>query len=153
MNRNPFTISKELVSLDSGLVDVDKRVTCDRAEEIGAAIHKELDDKSYTNCTLKRSSQLTNLQSLYSSVNIDKEKVSIDPLTLFLRLIVLIERKPEQEITEYFNYELSPYPMSLFKDGLMRTAGKSALKPYLKNGVTSVDVPETTKVADGGALL
>ena len=30
---------------------------------------------------------------------------------------------------------------------------KSALQPFLKNGIPSVDVPETIRVADGGALL
>ena len=135
------------------MVDLDNRLSCDKAEDVGPAIHKGLDDKSYSDCTLKRINQITNLQSLYSNVNIDKEKVSVDPLTLFLRLIVLVERKPEKEIIEYFNYELSPYPMSLFKDGVMRTAAKSALKPFLRNGISPVEVPETVRVVDGGALL
>ena len=156
VNRNPFTAGKELVSLESGLVDHDNRLNCDEAEKVGAAIHKEMDGKSYTDFHAKKSKQITNLLSLYSNVNIDKDKVTVDPLTLFLRLIVLVERKPEKEIAEYFDYELAPYPMALFKDGLMRTATKSALKPFLQKDISSVEPktgPKTVRIVDGGALL
>lgn len=128
-------------------------MTCDKAEEVGTAIQKELDGKSYAECSFKRNKQITNLQSLYSNINIGAERISIDPLTLFLRLIVLVERKPEKEIVDYFNYELSPYPMSLFKDGVMRTAQKSKLKQFLLDGVSPVESQGTVRVADGGALL
>ena len=74
------------------------------------------------------------------------------PLALFLRLIV-IERKPENEIEEYFNYELCPYPMSLFQDGVMRSAKKSALYNFLQKGVATTQEIESTKIADSGALL
>ena len=86
-------------------------------------------------------------------MNIGREKVTIDPLTLFLSLIVLIERKHEKEIVHYFRYELSPYPMSLFKDGVMRTAQKSKLKLFLLEGVCPVETQQATRVVDGGALL
>ena len=33
---------------------------------------------------------------------IDKERVAIDPLTLFLLLVVLVDRKPEVEIENAF---------------------------------------------------
>ena len=45
-----------------------------------------------------------------------------DPLTLLLRLVVLVERKPEVEIENCFYYELTPYPTELSKNGEMRTA-------------------------------
>ena len=135
------------------MVDTDKRLTCDKAEEIGASIHKGLDWKAYADCSIKRSDQITNLQSLYSNVNIGTEKVSIDPLMLFLRLIVLVERSPEKEIVDFFNYELTPYPMSLFKDGVMRTAQKSNLKNHLLNEVSPVEAEDTVRIVDGGALL
>ena len=35
---------------------------------------------------------------------------------------MVADRKPENETEDYFSYELSPYPMSLFKDGAMRPA-------------------------------
>lgn len=81
--------------------------------------------------------------------------MSIDPLTLFLRLALTVERSPDKERETYFSYELTPFPTSLFKDGIMRTAKqKSALKKHLLKNVT----PQTPSnrcavVADGGALL
>lgn len=141
------------MALDSGLVDVNDVLTCDKPEEVGVAIHKEMDNQCYGEVKLKKSNQVTTLQSLYSTVSAGSEKLTIDPLTLFLRLIVLIERKPEEEIVNYFEYELSPYPMSLFKDGVMRTAQKSALKSYLKANIEKTQPVTSVRIADGGALL
>ena len=53
------------------------------------------------------------MQSLYSSIKIVEEKVIIDPLTLFLLLVVMVERKTEEEIKKYFEYKLSQCLMSL----------------------------------------
>ena len=83
----------------------------------------------------------------------EKENVTIDPLTLFLRLLVVVETKPENEIANYFNYELTPYPMSLFKDGKMYSTKKSALKTLLLKNVKETDPTESTRIIDGGALL
>ena len=43
--------------------------------------------------------------------------------------------------------------MSLFKNGLMRSAKKSALKNILQKGVATTQEIESTKITDGGALL
>ena len=83
----------------------------------------------------------------------EKENVTIDPLTLFLRLLVVVERKLENEIANYFNYELTPYPMSLFKDGKMCSTKKSALKTFLLKNVKEADRTESTRIIDGGANL
>ena len=48
------------------------------------------------------------MQSLCSSIKIVEEEVIIDPLTL-----VMVERKTEEEIKKYFEYELSRCLMSL----------------------------------------
>ena len=152
-SHNPFEVAAELMALDSGLVDDKNCVTCDRAEEIGADIQAGLDGKTFASCSFKRKNQITTIQSLYSNIKIDSEGVSIDPLTLFLRLVVVVERQPENEIADYFHYELSPYPMSLFKDGVMRTAQKSKLKSHILDKVKATQEPVSIKIADGGALL
>ena len=79
-------------------------VNCDEAELIGARIQKSLNNQTFTSCSFKRNDQFTNLQSLYSSNTIDKEQVAIDTLTLFLRLVTLVDRKPEVEIENCFYY-------------------------------------------------
>ena len=131
-NHNPFEVEENLVALDTGLTDVHRKVTCDRSEEVGASIQNQITGESFSTCSFKRKNQIVTLQSLYSSVKIGNEKVTIDPLTLFLRLVVMIGRKPDEEIKTYFEYELSSFPLSLFKDGCMRSTQKSKLKSFLK---------------------
>ena len=127
-NHNPFTTSEKLVCLDSGFIDENNTVNCDKAELIGACIQKSLNNRTFASCSFKRRDQITNLQSLYSSTTINKERVAIDPLTLFLQLVILIDRKPDIEIENCFPYELTPYPTALFKDSVMRT-GKNKSTP------------------------
>ena len=153
-SHNPFKSGEMLVCLDSGLFDEKNIVTCDRAKEIGASIQQSLDAKSFADCSFKRKEKITNLQILYSSVSVDKEDVSIDPLTLFLRLVLAVERKPETEIESYFYYELTPYPTSLFAGGVMRPAkNKATLKNHLLEQIAPREVSDGKIVADGGALL
>ena len=118
-SHNPFETSNKLVCLDTGLADECGMVTCDQADAIGAMIQKELHEKPFTDCSFKRTNQIKNLQSLYSSISIEKDEISIDPLMLFLRLAVAIQRKPGTEIDSYFYYDLTPYPTSLFAGGKM----------------------------------
>ena len=66
------------------------------------------------------------LAHLHTSIKIANEEVCIDPMTLFSRLIALMMR--ENDVAPYFEYELSPYPASLFKNGVMRDTTKSKLR-------------------------
>ena len=153
-SHRPFIYGEHLVCLDSRLVDEKKQVNCDRLEEIGALIQKGLDGKNFDSCSFKRKDKIINLRSLYSSVIIEKEEIRIDPLTLFLRLALVVERKPEAEMENYFYYEMTPYPTSLFKDGAMRTPkNKVKLKSYLLEGNITSEGSDCIRVADGGALL
>ena len=112
-------------------IDENNTVNCDKAELTGARIQKSLNDQTFASSSFKREDQITNLQSLYSSIRIDKERVAIDPLTIFLRLVVLVDRKPAVKIENCFYYELTPYPTVLFKNGVMRSAkNKSTLKIF-----------------------
>ena len=80
--------------------------------------------------------------------------MAIDPLTLFLRLVVLVDRKPEVEIENRFYHELTPYPTALFKDGEMRTTkNKPALKHFLLGGVKPSKSTDSQIIADEGAIL
>ena len=153
-SHSPFIYGEHLGCLDPGLVDEKKQINCDRSEEIGALIQKGLDGKIFDSCSFKRKDKIINLESLYSSVIIEKEEVTIDPLTLFLRLVLLFESKPEAEVENYFYYQLTPYPTPLFKDGAMRTPkNKAKLKNYLLQGNITFESSECLRVADRGALL
>ena len=107
-DHNPFDAGTQLVVLDSGLTDDKNVVTCDKSGQVRATIQKELDGKAFTNCPMKRKNQIVTLQSLHSSVNIGKETVTINPLKLFMRLVVVAERNPESKTADYFSYELCP---------------------------------------------
>ena len=153
-SHNPFDVREQLEALDSGLVDEFNQVTCDCSESIGASILAQMNDMTYTEVSFKRSNQLKNLQGLYSNIKVNNQNISVDPLTLFLRLSIIVEKKPEKEIEDYFYYELTSFPMSLFKDGLMRSAQKHKLNNYLTKPVIYMPfAPYSLKVADGGALL
>ena len=77
---NPFELGPNLIALASGLVDDKNCLNCGRAEEIGTGIQA--------------------LQSLHSNVKINEEDVVIDPLTLLLRLVVVVEKRRESEIAD-----------------------------------------------------
>ena len=84
-NHNPFIGGKQLIALDTGVVDSENRATCGQAEEIGASIQKSLYGQTFSKSKFKRKDQILSLKSLYSSIQLEKENVTIDPLTLFLR--------------------------------------------------------------------
>ena len=63
------------------------------------------------------------MESLSSVVNIENEQAYVNPSIFFARLTAVAQR--EDDIESYFIYEMSPYPASLFKDGLMRKADRS----------------------------
>ena len=66
---------------------------------------------------------------------------------------MLIDRT--EDLTDCFDYQLTPEPTSLFKDGLMREPRKSQLgRELVKNSeILRENSENTTYVLDGGALL
>ena len=96
-SHRPFIYDEHLVYLDYALADEKKQVNCDRSEEIDALIQKGLDGKNFEGCSFKRKEKSL-IFSLYLSVLIEKEELTIDPLTLFLLLALVVERKPEAEM-------------------------------------------------------
>ena len=156
-SHNPFNVVDKLISLESGLVDDNHAVNCDNAEAVGAKVQEEMTGKMFAEVSLKKKNKVTNLQTLYSTVKINDDKVDINPLTLFLRLVTVVDRKPQQEIANFFSYELSSFPMSLFKNGFMRPPSKkSSLKEALVKDIVELKpdyIKHHNKVLDGGALL
>ena len=84
-------------------------------------------------------------------VKIDNENVYVDPMILFSRLLVIVER--EDNMLKYFKYELTPEPTSLFDNGAIRKATKSSTK-FITQDVEEILLTGLPKfVLDGGALL
>jgi hypothetical protein len=119
-----------LFSLSTGHTsDGTDSVNCDDAERIGFQIQQGLNHVTMIDAIIKRNQGIQTLQHLKKKITIDKEQVHIDSDILFTRLIVLTERS--EKMADYFNYELSPEPTSLFKDSMMRKPNKSTLATYL----------------------
>ena len=113
--------------LDSGMI-ANEDVKCDNAKTIGMAIQKKLNNVSLHAASIKRSDQAVTLNSLEPTLSIGDDKVVIDPLILFYRLIVLMQRY--DNVSSFFKYELSVILTSLFKD-MMREPSKSSLTTAL----------------------
>ena len=73
-------------------------------------------------------------------------------MILFSRLILLAERG--EETTLCFEYELTNYPFTVFKDGTIRNCSKTSLCSFLLKGIPKANLPtEIVQVNDGEALL
>ena len=117
-----------LQALITGLI-ADEAVNCDTVETVGLSIQGNLDNVPLSEASIKSSKKAITLATLKPSVAIGKDHVVIDPIVLFTRLIVLIQRT--NNICGYFAYELAPTSTSLFKDSMMRKLSKSALAKAL----------------------
>ena len=148
--RNPFCLAdKRLKSLSTGIIGSEK-VTCDSADNIGAEIHKKLDNMAMKDAKIKKSDMLVGLASKVNEVNVQSKNVMINPTVLFTRLSALAGR--EENIEKYFDFELTTYPMSLFKDGMMRKPDKASLRNHLLTEQVNKQ-PCGVRVVDGGFLL
>ena len=155
-NHNPFDTNEKLMCINLALIDENNCVNCYQAEEVGAKIQKQVDGKSFGNVSFKRKEMVDNPQSLYSTINVHGEKIDINLIALFLRLITVVDRQPEKEIDNYFFYELSTYPISLMKDNMMRPATKWKLKEFVLKDISPSDTAASDSrisVLDGGALV
>ena len=119
----------EFKSLSIGICD-NGTVSCDKMEQIGKMIQEDLSGICFHEVKIKRSLKVNNFESMYNSVKVgNKKEINIKPTTLFLRLIAISQRTPNTE--DYFRYELTAYPMSLFKDGLVQKPNKALLRNSL----------------------
>ena len=83
----------------------------------------------YQPASVKRRAKIKSLVNLKKVIKIDQQNVHVDPLVLFTRLVMLLERT--DDMSTYFWYELTPVPTSLFKELSMRKSNKAALADYL----------------------
>ena len=127
-------------------------MNCDKIEKVGEEIQKSLDGKALQDASVKRKDMVKTLENLKSGVITEKEMIYIDPMALFARLMLILQR--EADPVPYFSYELSPIPTALFKNGLMRKANKALLTKALLSKIPSrhTNVLAADYVLDGGAL-
>ena len=153
-HHEPFNLNEhKLRSLSSGLIAADNDViNCHNTEEVGRNIQNQLNNISVLKASIKKSEQVKSLDHLYPGIQVDKEKVQINPTLLFSRLIAIVQR--EEDITPYFNYELTAIPTSLFKDYAMHKTAKAQLaKALMSNMQPSECNTQLHHVLDGVPLI
>ena len=127
-------------------------VNCDRVEEVGQNIQEKFDSKSFTDLSICQLDQVKTLDALRPGFILEGQRESIDPTILYMHLISIMQR--ENDIERFFDYELTPEPATLFKDGLMRKTNKAVLRNILMKDVESESTTNAENcVIDGGALL
>ncbi|KAJ8873473.1 hypothetical protein PR048_024291 [Dryococelus australis] len=108
----PLNKSEELFSLSSGII-ADHRVNCDSAEVLGDNAVRGIVGIYFANMTLKRKMQVFTL-AIMGKITIDKDPVVVNPNQLF-HVIVCVVRSAD-DLEDCLQYELAPYPQSLFDD-------------------------------------
>ena len=78
-------------------------------------------------------------------------KLPIDPALLYLRMSII--KSFDDEIKKIFEYELAPYPLSLFDALGMRKTPKSAIYHCFQSVNSEVDTTNAAYIIDGGNLL
>lgn len=162
-DRNPFNCAtpNEFRNIADGIVSTSK-ANVDRAEEIGFKILSSLEDKNVFEYSFERCKQVVRMSSK-NELLIDGEMITIDPDTLFQRLLLLILQsdRTEEEKAAAFCYELCQTAPSLFdQNGLMREANSSSLIKSILARAGSIipknfveDLPNTFHVLEGDWLI
>lgn len=99
----------------------------------------------------KRKDKVIPLLAANSSIKIDEVAIPIDPLLLFQRMC--IAKKSDEELQEYFKFELAPFPLSLFSEEGMGKSLKSSLYKAFLALTGDMDFGSSIHVIDGGYLL
>ena len=151
---NPLDMNQpSLRSLVTGITaTADDNINCDDAEEVGNALQVKLDNVCVEDATMKTKDKVRTLESLRLGVKLEGKTVHIDPSILFTRLTTIIG--PDEDAMKYFDYEMTPEPTAIFKDGMLRKPTKSTLRNSLLDRIHPASgVIFHTCVVDGGALL
>lgn len=77
--------------------------------------------------------------------------MAIHSLLLFQRICVT--KKFDDQLQEFLQYELAPYPLALFDDIGMRKTKKSYLYDCFEPIVVDFNSTDNTYIIDGGFLL
>ncbi|KAL4100763.1 hypothetical protein QTP88_020794 [Uroleucon formosanum] len=147
----PFLELNEIISISTGVIG-DTTINCHNAYEIGLIEMKKIIGQTYGTVKLKRSNRVLPIAILNSSIRIREEIISIDPLFIFQRISIM--KTSNEELKSYFEYELSPYPLSLFNEMGTRKTKKSILYDFIQSSnLESFTLGNALYVIDGGFLL
>ena len=122
--RNPFSNNPRLWYIATG-VHAHLTINVDTAHSVGAAIRKSMEWETSDKQPFRRNDQVVTLGTK-SSLQIDGEKVQVDPQPLFQRLVIVAQTS--DELKSAFPHELCSYPLYMFDSSfLLREAHKPTL--------------------------
>lgn len=147
---NPFPEVNKIVSIASGVVG-DEKINCYKAREVGLGSMTKIIGKTFNDIKFKRADKVVPLLAMSSTIKVHDEKVPVDPVLLFQRMSITAAF--QDEIEKYFEYELAPYPLSLFDDIGMRKTQKSAIYDCFEKVNININNANATYIIDGGFLL
>lgn len=110
-------------------------------------------DQKFNSIKLKRADRVLPLLTISSSVKVHNEEVPVDPLLLFQR--ISITKRFDDQLPKFMEYELAPFPLSLFDENGMRKTQKSAIYKCFQPIIIEFDISDDTYyfIIDGGFLL
>ena len=122
-----------------------------KAEQIGLKNQMQLDGLNVAEVSIKRRDHIKHLVDLKPGIQVDQQKLNINPNILFSRLIAIVQR--EEDMSPYFDHELTAFPTSLFKDNFMCKSVKAQLAKSLTYSVDSSEHNrQAMHVLDGGPI-
>ena len=74
----------------------------------------QLDGLNVAEASIKRRDHIKPLADLKPGIQVDQQKLNLNPNILFSRLTAIVQRK--EDMSPYFDHELTTFPTSLFKD-------------------------------------
>ncbi|KAL7301920.1 hypothetical protein TKK_0005515 [Trichogramma kaykai] len=145
-----FRTDSQLISVSSGVIG-DESINCHMATELGKKSMATMIEKSACDISLSTKFKVKPLSAATNGAHVrDEEFINVDPQILFQRIIHSFQGN-EHNTREAFEYELSPYPLSIFDEcGMMRKNKKAELSNLFK---THVNLDPTTinfYITDGG---
>ncbi|CAH2107272.1 unnamed protein product [Euphydryas editha] len=146
----PFPQTTDIISIASGVVG-DATITCYDAVRVGNEAMNKIVDLPFFDIKLFRKDRALSFSSVTSSIKIHDEKVAVDPTLLFQRMY--ISKRSEDDLIEFLEYELAPFPLALLNEGGMRKTIKSGLYSLLEHISKVFELCQMNIIVDGGFLL
>lgn len=156
--RNPFSEdNSSLRSIATGLV-AEGNVNCEKCNEVGEKLVKSLKGIKVVEHTFRKKDQVVTLASK-TAIKLKNDEVQVNPQLMFQRLCVVVSAGRYENPAQFFAYEMSSYPTSLFDQSLLpRKANKPVLSQaiwsLIENSQKDTSISDNVHyVLDGGALL
>jgi hypothetical protein len=148
---DPFPEEIRIKSISTGLIGEEKLITCHLAYEKGIQSIPKIVGSNFSSVKFSRKERVIPLQGIYSKIKIYGEQVPLPPDTIFRRIYFLKESK--EEMKSYFEFELAPYPLSMFEETGMSKTKKLVVYDLFSPTTEQVNLQDAVYVVDGGYLL